>query len=182
MIRLIPQNVIHSTILVATFSINGSLIESVFASSDRTIEKENRFLNRLSDQGVRLQGPSRITFPDTSVTEYAQDVYSGIQYLRLTNSDFKNGWMLRGKVFQSQFTGLVTWEKIPAKLKFTSITWKNGGDGSTAGITISPDGDWIEADPSSGRGTYEIAFELIFQVPAFANADHYTGVSIFSIQ
>ena len=140
------------------------------------------FYNHLHRYGIHLDGPRRIAFPNTRVEGFPQEVYSGEHTLRLSNRNFKKGWLLTGKIFQDHLAGIRSWEKIPAELKFKSITWIREGNGSTAGITIHPSGEHIEADPSFGMGVYDIAFEVALRVPAFPSADKYYGISAFIIQ
>ncbi|MGK0240036.1 MAG: hypothetical protein ACI92G_003520 [Candidatus Pelagisphaera sp.] len=142
----------------------------------------NSFFNNLHRSGINIDGPRRIPFPSITVVEYPQDVYSSSQTLRLTNKNFKKGWLLGASIFQNQLIGAKYWERIPAEFQFKSITWVQGGTGSTAGIEIHSSGRSIEADPSFGKGTYDIEFEVVLKVPAFAYADQYYGVCSFIIQ
>ncbi len=143
---------------------------------------DDHYYNHLHRYGIHLDGPRRIIFPRTTVTEYPQDVYSHEQRLILSNKNFKKGWLLNGKVFRDRLFGWKTWERIPAELKFKSITWVRGGNGSTAGIRIHPSGEYIEADPNYRRGVYDIRFEVVLRVPAFPYADKYFGVCAFIVQ
>lgn len=121
---------------------------------------ENLFYNHLHGYGIHLDGPRRISFPNTRVSDFPQEVYSGEHTLRLSNQNFKKGWLLTGKVILGHLIGIRSWERIPADMRFKSITWIGGGNGSTAGISIDPSGEFIEADPSFGLGIYDIAFEI----------------------
>ena len=150
--------------------------------TDRPSHIQGYFYNHLFHRGIHLDGPRRIRFPEISVTEYPQEIYSGERTLRLTNRHYKRGWLLGGKVFREKLFGIHSWSRIPAEFKFKSITWVEGGNGSTAGINIHPNGEYIEADPGFGKGVYDIKFEIALQVPAFPDADRYYGILAFIVQ
>ena len=153
----------------ASFGGNGSSLSSAFHHGSHK-------------RGIHLEGPQRIRFPATSVSENPEILYSGNHNLRLANFHHKKGWSLSGRIFKKLLIGRRSFETIPAELKFKSITWIQGGNGSAVGITMHPDGQRIEADPSFGMGIYNIEFEVAIHVPAFAYADSYHGVSLFSIR
>ena len=143
---------------------------------------DSAFYNHLHRYGIHIEGPRRIRFPSIEVVDRPQDIFCETQYLRLSNRNFKKGWLLSARIFKEKLFGAATWERIPAKLRFQSISWIEGGSGSTAGITIHPNGERIEADPSFGMGIYEIAFEVKLEVPAFPHADDYYGICSFIVQ
>ncbi len=131
---------------------------------------------------IVLTAPTQISLPSIEVASYPQTVYSGDYTLELFNSDQNDGWFLTGEVLDQQLVGLATSETLPSQLVFKSIAWISGGQGSAAGIAISPDGSSIEADPGFGIGTFSIVFEIQYEVPAFPRADAYQGTCAFAIQ
>ena len=131
---------------------------------------------------ITLTAPTSIRLPDTSVTESPQTIYSGDITIQLKNPNVKTGWLLSAEVLNEQLEGLNSGENIPAQLYFKSITWIKGGQGSSLGLTVHPDGKRIEADPGYGRGEYEIVFEVRYTVPAFPRADIYQGLTTFIVQ
>ncbi len=169
------------SMLVASIEIDQPAF-GTFNSNSENAFVDNHFFNHLHRFGIHLDGPRRISFPKTFVTEYSQEVYSSEQTLRLTNRNFRRGWSLKGKVFLDKLFGIRSWTSLPAEFRFKSISWVRGGNGSSAGINIHPNGEYIEADPGFGMGTYDIKFEVILQVPPFPDADKYYGVLAFIIQ
>ena len=167
--------------LFASAEIDRSAFGTLNVEADNAIV-DNRFFNHLHRYGIHLDGPRRIRFPKTFVTEYPQQVYSSEQTLTLTNKNFKRGWLLTGKVFQDKLFGIHSWSELAAEFRFKSISWVQGGTGSAAGINIHPNGEYIEADPGFGKGTYDIKFEVVLQIPPFPDADRYYGVLAFIIQ
>lgn len=143
---------------------------------------DSAFYNHLHRYGIHLDGPRRIRFPSVEVSDLPQEIYSDTQRLVLSNRNFKKGWLLNARIFKEKLFGATTWERIPAKLRFESISWIEGGSGSTAGISIHPDGERIEADPSFGMGVFEIAFEAKLEIPPFPHADNYYGICSFIVQ
>lgn len=168
-------------LLIASIETNHSVFGTYKNGSENTIVS-NHFYNHLHRHGIHIDGPRRINFPRSVVTEYAQEIYSSEQTLRLTNKNFQRGWTLKGKVFLDKLFGIHSWTSLPAEFRFTSISWVGGGNGSSAGINIHPNGEYIEADPGFGQGTYDIKFEVVLQVPPFPDADRYYGVLAFIIQ
>ncbi|MDQ8202043.1 hypothetical protein [Pelagicoccus sp. SDUM812003] len=131
---------------------------------------------------INLRTDRSFSLPSIEVRSTPQSVYSGDLTLDLINNNDSAGWILTGEVDTGHLIGSSSGERIPATLAFKSITWVKGGNGNAAGITISPNGSTIEADPGFGLGQYTIVFEIRYDVPAYPRADSYQGVSTFIIQ
>ncbi|EDY83107.1 hypothetical protein VDG1235_2731 [Verrucomicrobiia bacterium DG1235] len=140
------------------------------------------YSSALGANAINIKGDNRVTLPGLVVTSSPQRIHSGTLLLSLSNKNETNGWVLSGEVNESALIGSATAERIPATLTFQSISWLSGGNGSTAGITVYPDGTRIEADPGFGLGNYQITFEIYYDAPAFPIADSYRGVSTFTVQ
>ena len=132
--------------------------------------------------GINLSVSRSISLPSVAVAPDPQTVFSGDQTLSLNNSNVSNGWILNASVENGVLLGSSSGETIAATILFKSVIWRKGGNGTVAGIAISQDGSRVEADPGFGLGSFDIVFEVRYDVPAFPRSDTYQGVSTFVIQ
>lgn len=131
---------------------------------------------------ISIEAPSFIAFPPSEVLAEPQTLQSLGETLVLSNPDSAAGWTLVCEIVEDRVEGQSSGASIPAVARFASIRWISGGAGSTAGISIAPDGSRVEAAPGFGEGVYEIGFDVRLDAPPFLSADTYSGVVSLSIQ
>lgn len=131
---------------------------------------------------ISLQSQSYVSVPQISITGRPYRMKSEVHSLVLENDSETLGWTLTAEVYQRRVEGQDFGISIPATFKFKSIKRKDGHSGRASGLRITGDNSRVEADPGFGIGTYEITYEIEFLIPPLPYADHYYGVTIFSLQ
>jgi hypothetical protein len=92
---------------------------------------------------VNLIVPLSVSVSGITVTASTQVKTSPTESLQIQKVFSKPGWELTGNVVGGQIVHSGSGFAIPAAVQFTAITCTDGGDGTTNGITFSPDGTTI---------------------------------------